>query len=328
MTDAVGAETAVGVQTPVRCSVLSAERDEPMLGTAFVQPGVLLVEQPGPWGHAGLSESRFDSAVARALDQRASAAGLRVLAVRRPAPARDESPRLPARDESPRRWAVWNPAAGLSWGDYGADAELLEVPLDGSAGVADPEPVYLVCAHSKRDVCCALLGRPLAAACEALRPGRVWECSHTGGHRFAPNLLALFGPNPAAAAVGALYGRVPGAEIVVDATERGEVVPDLLRGLIGHPPPVQAALGHLMTAHTLRRPDRLAVLDATENASDRWTVELDAGSARRRVRLAAQTVETTYASCAKPAPKPERQFRLLDIEPADASEPAAASEPG
>jgi hypothetical protein len=295
-------EPVAAPASPIRCSVLSAERDEPMLGTAFTEPGVLLVEQPGPWGHPGLSASRFDPAVAEALGARARSAGLRVLAIRRPAGGFD-GPR--------RRWALWpgRAAQGLYWSDFGDDAELLDVPLDGSAGAFDPEPLYLVCAHSKRDVCCALRGRPLAAALAARRPGRVWECSHTGGHRFAPIALAL--------PTGALYGRVPagdrGADLLIAASEHGEVVPELLRGLIGFAPVEQAAIGHLMIARSIADPGAITVRSSVETAPRRWDVRLDVRSEPWLVRLAVESVEISYASCAKPAAKPEREIRLVEI---------------
>lgn len=276
-----------------------------MLGTAFTEPGVLLVEQPGPWGHAGLSASRFDAAVAEALAARARSAGLRVLAIRRPAGGFD-GPR--------RRWAISRRGGALVWSDFGEDAELLDAPLDGSVGELDPEPLYLVCAHGKRDVCCALRGRPLAAALEARRPGRVWECSHTGGHRFAPIVLAL--------PTGALYGRVPesdadGPEALITATERGEVIPALLRGLIGFTPVEQAAIGHLMIARSLRDPGTVTVRSSVETEPGSWDVQLRvctdpaAAGSQWLVRLAVETAEITYASCAKPAAKHEREIRLV-----------------
>lgn len=53
-------------------------------------------------------------------------------------------------------------------------------------------PVILVCTHGKRDRCCALKGRPLAAHLDQVFPGQtVWESSHTRGHRFAPSIIAL-----------------------------------------------------------------------------------------------------------------------------------------
>lgn len=274
--------------TAPRCSLLSAARGEPMLGTAFPQRGVLLVEQPGPWGHAGLRASRLDPHIAADVEARAAEAGLRVLAIRRP--GRDGGRQ--------RRWAVTVPD-GLAWGRFEADADLLEVSFDGAALEADATPTYLVCAHGKRDVCCALNGRPLAAALEALRPGRVWECSHTGGHRFAPIVLAL--------PVGALYGRVPLHAVadLVSATERGEVVAPLLRGELGHPPAVQAALGCARVELDVAAADGLAVVAADEVRPDEWRVHLAAGGDVHEVTVRLATVPTPFPSCGKPGPKDE-----------------------
>jgi hypothetical protein len=56
-------------------------------------------------------------------------------------------------------------------------------------------PLLLVCTHGKRDQCCALKGRPLAAALAERHGGpsgeQVWESSHTKGHRFAPSMILL-----------------------------------------------------------------------------------------------------------------------------------------
>ncbi len=217
---------------------------------------------------------------------------------------------------SPRRWAVL-PAGrrdGLRWGHFDADADLLGLPLDGSAldgsaGTPEAEPAYLVCAHSKRDVCCAVLGRPVAARLAALRPGRVWECSHTGGHRFAPIVLAL--------PVGALYGRVPTEALaeLVAVTERGGVLPAQLRGLIGHPPVEQAALAHLLERTGLARPEEVRVRSRAQDGPGSWTVDLAAGDEHWTARLAVETVATPYPSCAKPAAKDEQQVRLLELRP-------------
>jgi len=266
-----------------------------MLGTAFEQPGVLLVEQPGPWGPAGLTESRLDREVAIAVEERARTSGLRTLAIRRP--GRSDSGRV-------RRWAALLPRTGaLRWGTYEHDSELLDRPWDGGAGTLDAAPLYLVCAHSKRDRCCAVLGRPVAAALEELRPGRVWECSHTGGHRFAPIVLAL----PA----GALYGRLDPAIVpaLVRATERGEVLPERLRGVVGHSGPEQAAL-----AYAQQRTGRTALGDLRVEGSEQgedgeWLVRLNG----YEVTVGVGLVQTPYPSCGKPDPKPERQYRPRDL---------------
>jgi hypothetical protein len=103
-----------------------------------------------------------------------------------------------------------------------------------------PGPVLLVCTNSKRDVCCSVRGRPVAVEAASQRPGQVWECSHTGGHRFAPTGVVL--PH------GQTFGRLdsPSAVAVVDAAMRDEVPPELLgavydRGRSHRTAPEQAA---------------------------------------------------------------------------------------
>lgn len=274
--------------------MLARERGDSMLGTAFEQPGVLLVEQPGPWGHAGLTESRFDSELAVAVEQRARTFGLRTLAVRRPGRSTGDGP---------RQWALLLPgASSLSWGTYERDSDLLDLPLNGEVGTLDEAPAYFVCAHSKRDQCCAVFGRPVAAALEQLRPGRVWECSHTGGHRYAPIVLAL--------PVGALYGRLDPslAADVVAATERGEVLPEYLRGVIGHSGPEQAALAYAAQQTGRTAIEAFAVDAAFEATPGQWTVVVTGGGETYDVIVDVLIVPTPYASCGKPTRKPQPQF--------------------
>jgi (2Fe-2S) ferredoxin len=96
--------------------------------------------------------------------------------------------------------------------------------------------MILVCTHGVHDVCCALRGRPVAAALSSRWPELVWECSHVGGDRFAPNLIML--PD------GFYYGNLDSesALATVEAHLGGTVLPDGLRGMARFVPPVQAAV--------------------------------------------------------------------------------------
>jgi hypothetical protein len=213
---------------PARCSVQALARGDSPVATAPPATRWLLVEQPGPWGQDALLQSRFDAAVAPRLAARARAENVRLLLVRRP------DGRLA---DSGRRWAVVDARPGrerLTWAVRRDDAELLEVPWDGSVGQAAEHPVYLVCAHGGHDACCALRGRPLARSLTTGSPDAVWECSHLGGCRFAANVLVL--PH------GFYYAQSPedGAELVA-AHARGEVALPWLRGRAGLPLAAQAA---------------------------------------------------------------------------------------
>jgi hypothetical protein len=213
---------------------------------------------------------------------------VRVIAIRRPgrtAPA------------ATRRWAQVDTRDGrqaVRWGDYDADTDLLDLPLDGSAGRLDPAPLYLVCAHSKHDACCALRGRPVAGALAALRPEQVWECSHIGGERFAANVLVV--PS------GLMYGRVqPSAAAgFVAAVDAGEVVAPLLRGRIGLAPVAQAALAFAHEQLALPRIDALRVVSASKIAGTRATVRLAGPDGELDVLVEVERVAADQLTCANP----------------------------
>jgi hypothetical protein len=75
-------------------------------------------------------------------------------------------------------------------------AALLDAPdrdqHDWPSAVGDAPTEVLVCAHGRRDPCCGRWGTLLHVELAA-RAGdtRVWRCSHTGGHRFAPTAITL-----------------------------------------------------------------------------------------------------------------------------------------
>ncbi len=238
-----------------RCATLSNLRADPMLGTAFPAHRLLLVEQPGPWGRAGLLDSRFSRPVAHRLIARLDPAGVRVLAIRRPGRSAVSGR---------RRWGLVDCRPGresLRWGSFSEDADLLELDTDAGLqqpGLRDAEPdpnppdarsrsaenrgappIFLVCAHGTHDACCAMRGRPIAAALAAARPGQAWECSHVGGDRFAANVLVL--------PTGLLYGRVTQAAApeLAAAADSGLVLGEHLRGRVGFPPDEQAAMAHV-----------------------------------------------------------------------------------
>jgi Sucrase/ferredoxin-like len=97
-------------------------------------------------------------------------------------------------------------------------------------------PLVLVCAHGRRDPCCARLGPPVYdALARELGGESVWHSSHHGGHRFAANVLVLPG--------GIQLGRVPpdDAALVATAIHEGRIPLPYYRGRTLDPPRAQAA---------------------------------------------------------------------------------------
>jgi hypothetical protein len=235
-----------------------------MLGTAFPANRILLVEQPGGWGVGGLAESQFDRGTAQRLIGTLGQQGIRVLAIRRP-----------GRNPAPTR-RVWGFAdcrpgrQGIVWGSYQAAGELLELDpatlADQATQAVDTRPVFAVCAHGTRDMCCAIEGRPVANALARLCPGRAWECSHVGGDRFAANVLVL--------PTGQLYGRVTDPAALAVATEAGQVLADRLRGQVGLPPAAQAAVVHAQRELRLTAVGAVRLLEVQGSAPEVQLVRL------------------------------------------------------
>ena len=179
--------------------------------------------------------SGLDPAVLGPLTAAAARTATRILLIRRPGRS---SP-----GEGPdRTWLLTGPALGTVEGRWRTDADLadalaaLEAPDPDPDGPGPSAPVLLVCAHGVHDTCCAVRGRPVAAALAAAHPGQVWECSHVGGDRFAPNVVVL--PD------GYYYGGLQAETAVatVAAHLAGRVLTEHLRGMSRFTPPQQAAV--------------------------------------------------------------------------------------
>lgn len=221
-----------GCVTESRCAVISAAVEEPQAGTAATAAAWVCLEQPGPWGRDALTQSHLDPVLGAELGRRAAAAGVRVLLIRRPGRHAD------TRHAGPRRVYLASTAPGRVWlerADLDGPEDLLDVDFAALAegvpagvGVPVADPLLLLCANSRRDVCCALLGRPLAEALAAERPEVVWECTHTGGHRFAPTGVLL--------PTGYTYGRLDRdfAVGLLDRAAGGDVVTERCRGRSTH----------------------------------------------------------------------------------------------
>ena len=191
----------------------------------------------------------------------------------------------------------------------GTASELLDAPLEALAAGPSPlgwgavrrDPLYLVCTNGRRDACCALFGRPLAAALTEASP-HVWESSHLGGHRFAANLVCL----PEAL----IYGRVTpehGAALVA-AHGEGRLNVRALRGRAAWPVAAQAAEAELRLHLGLDRIDDVVLVSAHEAPAGEHLVALLARGEPWQLRLSATPAEPPRITSCR-ADKIERPLR-------------------
>ncbi|MFD9392561.1 sucrase ferredoxin [Streptomyces sp. NPDC060000] len=257
------------------CATVSRDLDEPISGTAATATTWLLLEQPGPWGANALVASHLDPALGRALEAAAQNTGVRIALIRRPGRHADHGATLPrqvyaahtvpgkvwlhsATTHDPRQLLDLDFAA-LGRGDH----QTFDAALRGRPHMGDP--LALVCTNGKRDRCCALLGRPLAAELAASGVPGAWEVTHLGGHRFSPTLLVL--PH------GYAYGRAEAHAVkeVLHGVQEGRIVVKGCRGCSAWDRPGQAAELAVRSATGEAAAEVLSVVRTTGGAP-RWEV--------------------------------------------------------
>jgi hypothetical protein len=304
------ATTGYGTPASDACSVQWDHDGTSAYGTAATARFFVIVEQPGPWGRDAARESHLDRDLGAELDGRTSRAGGRFMLVRRPGghPAHEGPRHVLVAHAGARPEDAWLLSAevdhvgdllGLDWGALARGSRaLVQASLLGSRPAA---PALLVCTNGRRDVCCAVRGRPLAAHAARIAPGRAWEVSHTGGHRFAPTAVLL----PWGQTFARLDDRA--SEWLLGASETGHVPAELLgplhdRGRSGVTGPSQCAESHVRaeTGET-----RLAALwaDAPDVVDGGWDVIVTHADGRRwQVRVTREPAgRTRPESCGKKA---------------------------
>mgnify|MGYP006275763513 CR=1 FL=1 len=255
------------IQAPTQaCSALAAA--EPLAGTAPYARAWIAIEQPGSWGRDAFATGVLPHDIGPTLIHQAKRHEVGALLIRHP-----NRPRQLVPGASRMIWLAHidsNSLVALTIGDYRelltwdfaalAAGNLQDVPAEPatqSTAQMSTDPVALVCCHAARDACCAIQGRALYDALYAQAPPatalNLWQCSHLGGHRFAPTMLVL--------PLGAVYGRltVEHARTVIREAARGQLVADNCRGRTTVTAPVQAAEVYLRTVMNCTSPGDLTL---------------------------------------------------------------------
>lgn len=294
------------------CAALARQLGEQPTGTASRIRSVLLVEHSGPWAadvrERVLTECFGPSAPDR-MDELHVRLGLRALVIRRPGRQHRRSERPAVFVGGCRPGNHWLERLPVDRHADLADLDLTEV-AGGSGGLGQPvaDPMLLVCAHGRKDACCAILGRPVADALAAEFPEQTWQCTHFGGDRWAGNLLI--------APHGFMYGQLKPTSVlpVAAAAQRGEVVLDNLRGRVGIDSFAQVAEIAVRERTGLRGLDDVLPSAPEIVGDDQALVEvLTSTEAAFRVRVRRGSLGVRGHSICSGEVHPNR-FEVLDIE--------------
>lgn len=304
------------------CSQQSLDAGEPLYGTAAAEiERWLLLEHDGQWHREALATESIPDEVRAHLAawlQRTRGARFQLIRDDRAEPL-----------AFPRRLFIVTSREGqtrvrrlvaASWQEILAcDLDRLAdgpAPVSDDASADEPPiaeltgPLVLVCTHGRRDVCCARAGVPvfreLARDFGRDHPGRIWQTTHLGGHRFAATLVLL----PHAYTYGRLD--VNAARRVVRGYLAGRLTDlDRLRGRSCYPADVQyaeywvrenAGRVHLESLQLKRHEaehgkSEVTFWDGQSDDLHELTVVVD------------ETSELASTSCGEP-PKPVRRHRI------------------
>lgn len=291
------------------CAVVSRAAGEPLTGTAPHITTWFLLEYPGRWQPRAANDNNLPEPVKARLDSYLRfIPRARLLLIR-------QRPRL----ASPglRLFVALTHADRPALYEFELDDYDTLLSLDLGA-VAERDASYkahlrvhslfTICMHGRRDRCCPTFGLPVHV--EMMQHGgpAVWQSTHIGGHRFAPNVICF--PQ------GMVYGRVPPqrARTLMNDCRDGLVTVDLLRGRSCHAEPAQAAEIFLRQATGARSLDAYTLRETAPGADGTWTVTFaEAGTGTlHRLGVAEEPAGfAVYGSCGDDSPKAETTFRLL-----------------
>ena len=301
----MSAEPRVLAERRAFCAAVSSASEEPLAATASRIDHWLLVEYRGAWARDVLGECQFSPELKKHLRrQLAALERARLLFVKKPERRSQTGRRVFFGTSRPGRERFFELEVEHQNDLLGFD---FAAALDARGGRATPleGPLYVVCAHGKRDRCCARHGRPLYDALRReAQTDRVWQSTHVGGDRFAGNVVVL--PD------GLYYGRVEPADTrsLLAAHTAGQVDLDRYRGRSAYSFSVQAAEQAIREAEGLRGIGDLTYLGTNSQGDDAWRVRFRTPDAAvHEVDVHAVVAdEPVYLTCEAAEPKQARRY--------------------
>ncbi|MDX1662759.1 MAG: sucrase ferredoxin [Candidatus Promineifilaceae bacterium] len=290
------------------CSIYSQDAvGEPLHATATRADVWLALEYTGRWGARAFAESDLSAAVkAHLMAFQESSGNVRILFISRggryePAPihffvavSAAQPPRLYAFELDAYESLLSLDLAAIALGDGAYDS------------YRSSDRLFFVCSNGLRDACCAKFGLPVHAAMADVAGDSVWQCTHIGGHRLAPNLLFL----PHAVA----YGRVkPGeAADLIERYRQNELYLPRLRGRTVYGRPIQAAEHFLREQNGILDVEVVQLLAFEPLDELQWRVTMEAAGTSYSVDVEARRYpETVYKTCNSEERAPVEHYHVL-----------------
>ncbi len=309
------------------CSHSSLEVKEPLPGTAPRGDVWMLLEYDGIWGEQAFKESKLPKLVKSHLNDLLDQIPFCKLLLIRQHLARRVSRHGDRLSINHRQLGIRFYLARTTehepllydfrLGQYEDLLDLdIQAALSGSGiytnHISD-QVLTLICTNGRRDWCCARYGpgiyhEMIQAADESPGPLSIWQSSHLGGHRFAPNIVCF--PQ------GIFYGRIEKDELVIflNQIRQGQMYAPKARGRVSYPAPVQAAEIYLRQRLGSNEQLDFQLLDAHERQSGEWLVRfktLDNGQINSLEIKKEITPDRVFKSCNDTATSPVVIYKLM-----------------
>ena len=292
------------IQNHYFCSSLSLEAQEPLFGSAPEKTVWLLLEYTRPWGAKAFPESQLAGPVKAHLSAYLdSTPAANILFIRQPGRKSEGIAFFVAvtDEQRPRLYEFTLD----SYDDLRA-LDFAAIVRREHRQTESDESLFLVCTNSKRDKCCAKLGIGIFKQLRQHTADRAWQCSHLGGHRFAPT--SLFLPQ------GISYGRMEPGNVgaMVEAHRRGQLTLANLRGRVCYDQPTQAADFLLRTKLGVTQIDDVQLVQTHETDPDQWTIQFQVDGNMKNILLEkVQTDVEIFTSCSNDKTAFIEEYRLV-----------------
>jgi len=291
------------------CSVHSNAAHEPLIGSASRTDYWILLEYPYPPSAKALQENQLPHEVNRYLAAlQSTLPASRVLLIRKETSSPSSHPALYLADGRDGQAILYKIHINSFLDLLGLDIPAIFSDRTASQAFSCNEHLFLICTNGKRDACCSKWGLPLFNSLSKQYGEMVWQTSHVGGHRFAPNLVCL--PH------GIFYGRVPldQASRLAGRYLNGLLTLDFFRGNAAYPPHAQAAEYFIRLDRREERMGSYHLESVSSIAENHWEIHFSNPHDRVNFRVVIEAIQTDkeiFESCSTPSErKVIKEFRL------------------